>query len=271
MGLYAFLDSCELDHMPNGSLNEWDSLKPNAFSLECKSFIPLMWWLLYQQNSIQHARYVDEFDIDDPQSDMAREECIEDYGDATYPYFVISQSQALHNLIRRKQGFLSIFGQNFSAYYDDFYQLIEIYYPNYILFRPNYLDLSEQSEQEFRDKLSIYEALESMQIEAHQNYWDTVQTDLSHWESDLRYFLLGTRYSGEEIEQLQYIQNQYYIEPASKKNELPEWLSWLLAVIIAIPAIFVWFKTHSTFFTVMAFSVSAFLIGILLIRFSSHK
>ena len=98
MSMPVFLNSCSYDHMPNGQQNEWyDFYREATLELEANAFFPLFWMLLFNPDHIKHAKYIDDFDIDDALSQVDREDCFHEFGERRYPYFVVSQQDALKN------------------------------------------------------------------------------------------------------------------------------------------------------------------------------
>ncbi len=271
MSMPVFLDSCSYDHMPNGSLNEWASFyHPNTFELEANAFFPLFWLLLFSQENIKHARYIDDYDIDDEQSSIERDECLDDFGDNTFPYFIVSQMNALNNLQKRKTSFLKIFGENFSESYSQFQDIIQEHYPQYILLRTNGLDLGENSEEEFKSELKHYENLEHEVNEDDLTYWNTIQKDMSRYQ-DLNYFLQGVNYSktehdsSEDFEDLTYSTSDYIYK------DLPNYVYWIFGIIIAVPTIYVWRTTHSNLYAFLTFALFAAIFSVIAIKLTKNK
>lgn len=268
MSMPVYLISSNYEHMPNGSLNEWENFKASSFSLEANTFFPTFWLLLFQQNNIHQARYIDDYDIDHSDTQIDREECFDEFGDSSFPYFIVSKTQAIENLRNRKTAFLNIFGQNFLQQYDDFQTIIHQYYTDHILLLTNGLDLSENSENEFRKELHAFELLEYPEQKQDDEYWNNLKNELRKY-TDLNYFLYGKNYS--EHKQFTYVENPYYDEQKTVFKDLPNWVYWIFGIIIAIPTIYIWLKTHSNLYAFLTFIVFAALFSFIAIKLTNQK
>lgn len=274
MSMPVFLDSCSYDHMPNGSLNEWANFyHPNTFEFEANAFFPLFWLLLFQQDNIKSAKYIDDYDIEFKQGQLNREEYFEDFEDmaqSSYPYFINSQQQALENLSKRKTGFLKIFGEHFSESYSQFQDIIQEHYPQYILLRTNGLDLGENSEEEFKSELKHYENLEYEANEDDLTYWNTIQKDMSRYQ-DLNYFLQGVNYSKTEYDSSEDFEDLTYSTSDYIYKDLPNYVYWIFGIIIAIPTIYVWRTSHSNLYAFLTFALFAAIFSVIAIKLTKNK
>jgi len=117
MAHYVFLNASGWPRMPSGEANEWRKFWHDGGSeLEAKNAIPLLWWCLFGEADVAHARIVDNFDVDDP--DGEREDFKVESGyseDTTYPYLVTSREQALVRLTRRRGPVLRGLDPSFSS------------------------------------------------------------------------------------------------------------------------------------------------------------
>ena len=271
MSMPVFLNSCSYDHMPNGQQNEWyDFYREATLELEANAFFPLFWMLLFNPDHIKHAKYIDDFDIDDALSQVDREDCFHEFGERRYPYFVVSQQDALKNLKDRKQTFLDLFEQDLSSYYQHFQELIEEYYPDFILLRTNGLPLTEHSEQSFRQQLSAYALLGQIHADQDHDYWQTTKIEMQKYTS-LIYFLQGSsdlegyRNPPEPLEN----QNDVVTEPPYK--DLADYVYWIFGIIIGLPTVYIWFKTHSWFYAIITFIVLSAIFSFIAIKLTRKR
>ncbi len=270
MSMPIFLDNCIYDHMPNGSDNEWKNYSLHPYSREANAFFPLFWLLMFKQEDIKSARFIDDFDIDNVETEIDRQECFDDFGESTFPYFIVAQAQALENLQKRKSVFLNIFGQDLLKIYDHFQEIIQQYYPNYILLRTNGLDLVEKSEQNFRDGLSAFELLEYQHCEQDHKYWENIKADMQKY-INLNYYLLGISSSNQFIDKLDYVENPNYVENKAVIKDLPNSIYWVLGILVGVPTVFAWFKTHSVFYALITFIILAAVLSFLVIKYTSRN
>ena len=256
MSMPVFLDSCPYDHMPNGSLNQWkDFFSPHTFELEANAFFPLFWLLLFQQDNIKLAYYMDDQDIAE-ESQTYRDEYLKEMGETHYPYFIVSQAHALENLSARKVGFLKIFGNDFAEYYSRFQHIIQENYPQYILLRTNGLDLDKNSEEEFKSELKHYENLEFEASEDDLTYWKNIQKNMSRYQ-DLNYFLQGANHSKTDHGYSDHFESSNDLKPDYIYKDLPSYVYWIFGIIIAVPTILAWRDTHSNLYAFLTFAIFA--------------
>ncbi len=274
MSLPVYLDSSPFDHMPNGNQNEWkDFFKPNTYEFEANAFFPLFWLLLFSQDNIKRARYIDQYDIDDERSSVDREECFDDFGESTFPYFIASQAQALANLEKRKAGFLKIFGQEFENKYDHFSHIIQENFPKFILLRPNGLDLGEQDEEFFRKDCIVYENLEHEITMDDLKYWNDLKQDMRRYKNDLTYFLYGYNHAEQKTKNQENINlpenNQLNTKNTNSPNikKISEKIIWIIVIIVALATVIVLLQTQSIWYAIITFFVLAFTLSFLVSKF----
>lgn len=270
MSMPVFLDSCPYDHMPYGHLNEWkDFFSPHTYELEANAFFPLFWLLLFQQDNIKLAHYIDDQDIAE-ESQTYRDEYLTEMEGEHYPYFIVSQADALENLSKRKSGFLKIFGDNFYESYSQFQHIIQAHYPQYILLRTNGLDLDNDSEEDFRSNLKYYENLEYETDEDDLEYWDDLKQERRRYQ-DLNYFLQGVSYSKIEPDSSEYFENATYSTTDYIYKDLPSYVYWIFGIIIAVPTILVWRSTHSNLYAFLTFVLLATIFCFIAIKLTKNK
>lgn len=104
--------------------------------LEAKNAIPLLWWCLFGEADIAHARIVDNFDVDDPDGERKDFKVESGYSEeTTYPYLVTSREQALIRLTRRRGPVLRGISEKYAPIYDGFVALMERDFGPFILLR----------------------------------------------------------------------------------------------------------------------------------------
>ncbi len=269
MSLAVYLSSSNYDHMPNGSLNEWENFyDPTSYELEANAFIPLFWSMLYSKQNIKNARYIDEIDFDNENFQIERKQYLEDFGESSYPYFVISQKEALQNLKSRKSGFLQLFGQQYEQDYFDFQNLIALHFPHYILLRTSGLDLDDKAEQNFANTIQHFEELAHVDENSPPNhFWEVMIADLNAYQ-DKPYFFYGASIPSE----IQIQQTDLEPEPTLQINHaVPNTVMWLLAVIIAILTVAVWWFSQSILYSFITFVISAAVLSFVVIKISSKS
>lgn len=258
----VFLNSCHVNHMPNGRQNEWkDFFSLNSYELEANAFIPVFWLLLYSQENIKFARYVDDYDINNHETIIDRQECFEDFGNETYFYFIISKEIALKNLRERKKHFLQMFGSKYKKYYNIFEQIITEEYHQYILLRTNGLALDEQSEQNFKKSLIHYENLNKIHDFTENPYWQDIKYQMSFYENVV-YFLMGMNFDCSRTIPVFKIKNTKYISKSDAKT-IPSYLYWIFAIINGLVTFGVFIKTESILYGFISFIICSAIIIIL--------
>ena len=114
-----------------------------TYELEANNFIPILWLMLFKQENLQWAKYLDDIDCQDKLSPDHLAEYEQDYIESRYAYLVIDQKTALSNLSQQKAHFIHIFGAEYTAVFEHFFHLIEQNYPHYILLRTSGLPLDD--------------------------------------------------------------------------------------------------------------------------------
>jgi len=132
----VFLSSSALPRMPEGSRNEWRGFFGHGGELEANAFFPLLWRALFGADDIRHARFIDEYDIDDEAAAADRAECLEHFGaEATYPYLVTDKRTALARLASRREAILAAVGERYRPIFDCFAELIAHGFADHLLLR----------------------------------------------------------------------------------------------------------------------------------------
>lgn len=270
MSLPVFLEPSPYSKMPNGSNNEWSHyFEDCGYSLEANAFIPLFWLLLFSKNNILKARFVDEYDVDDDNTQIERLEAIEDFGEQTYPYFVVSKEEGLQNLRKRKHHFLQIFGSEFETAYSHFEHIIEHeFQQNYILLRTSGLgDVDEQTTPVFLEQVSVYQNLENENLEQNSEFWEVSKKIMSTYQDNPNYYLMGASSSGNQKLEIN-ISNSKIPNSTKQAKDLSETKLWLMSLIIAAPAIFVYLTTKSVWYCVLTFVVFSIIISLVMFKIS---
>ncbi len=265
----VYLNRSHFDHMPDGSKNEWKAFhNPKHYELAADAFIPLFWSLLFSQTDLKHAKYIDQFDIDDAIFAEARQACLDEYADRQYPYFITTQHQALENLENRKAGLLKIFGQNLEENYSNFQKLIQNEFPEFIILRTATINLGDHPEEILLGALRPFEHLEN--TDQDQEFWDLMKKDLARYK-DLNYFLQGISYSKQAPRaKKQFIANPHFTEEPKPKEPL-ETVNWIIAVFVSLATVAVWLFTHSVQAAFITFLILAIVLGFILIKLAAKK
>ncbi|MGY4398451.1 hypothetical protein ACVWZA_003659 [Sphingomonas sp. UYAg733] len=139
--------------MPDGASGEWKTFwEAPGLELESKNGIPLLWWCLFSQGDIAHARLIDDFDAGDTEGE--RESFVEDSGysaETRYPYLITSVEAALTRLRERRSVMLEGIGDRYAPIYDEFMILIKDHFRPFVLVRTSGLPDIPEAEQWIRD------------------------------------------------------------------------------------------------------------------------
>lgn len=84
-------------------------------------------------------------------------------------------------------------------------------------------------------------------------------------------FLFG--YPCSEINDVEQVlfKNQHHIAPKINNHDLPDFIYWIFGIIISIPTIYVWFKTHSGLYAFITFAILAAIFSFIVIKLTSKK
>ncbi|SPL69479.1 hypothetical protein [Acinetobacter stercoris] len=198
----VFLTSSPFSHMPVGRQNQWKFFSQNSrYELEANGFLPILWILMFTQQHMQWAAFVDDFDIDETSTQLARQECMDNFGDSVYPYLVISTSEAQARLVQRKDAFLKIIGNDYAEIFQEFQDIIQQHFPDYILLRTQGLPDINQAENWLQNSIIPIETLENgTSLEKNPLFWKRFLNDLQQYPHEAQYFLRG--YSASKARQL---------------------------------------------------------------------
>ncbi|WP_183023043.1 hypothetical protein [Variovorax sp. UMC13] len=182
----VYLSSTTLPRMPEGSRNEWRGFFGDGAELEANAFFPLFWRALFSADDIRHARFIDEYDIDDEASAVDREECLDDFGaEATYPYLVADQATALARLATRREALLTAIGERYRPMYEAFETLMVQHFPDHILLRTQGLPDAADAEPWLRSTLAELDDLQ------HGQALSSLLSDLAQQDADPVWTLAG--------------------------------------------------------------------------------
>lgn len=160
----VYLSSSTLPRMPEGSRNEWRGFFGDGAELEANAFFPLFWRALFSADDIRHARFIDEYDIDDEASAVDREACLDDFGaEATRPYLVADQAAALTRLATRREPLLAAIGERYRPMYEAFEALMAQHFRDHILLRTQGLPDAADAEPWLRSSLAELDDLQQGQ------------------------------------------------------------------------------------------------------------
>lgn len=182
----VYLSSTALPRMPDGSRNEWGGFFGDGAELEANAFFPLFWRALFSADDIRHARFIDEYDIDDQASAVDRQECLDDFGaEATYPYLVTDQATALARLAVRREPLLAAIGERYRPVYAAFEALVAQRFPDHILLRTQGLPDAAEAEPWLRSSLAALDDLR------HGEALSSLLRDLARHDADPVWTLAG--------------------------------------------------------------------------------
>ena len=277
-----YLSSSSLPRMPEGSRNEWRSFFGHGAELEANAFFPLFWRALFSTSDIRHARFIDEYDIDDEASAVDREECIEDFGaDATYPYLVIDKAAAVARLATRREAILGAVGERYRPIYASFEALIAQHFGDYLLLRTSGLPDAADAEPWLRADLGDIDGLHDSKA------LESLMSDLARHDADPVWTLSGLASSSDGAWPTPALREHFpdprqrkarrsptttqqidehdraFAEPKAHtaKSWLDPALEWLGAFVAAGAALGAYYFTQSTWLAVLAFLCVAVALG----------
>jgi len=172
--------------MPEGSRNEWRGFFGHGAELEANAFFPLFWRALFGEDDIRHARFIEAYDVDDADSAIEREGCLEDRGpEATYPYLVTDKATALSRLAARREAVVAAIGEHYRPLYEGFEAWIAQGFPDHILLRTEGLPDAADAEPWLRSELSLIDRLDDAKALVG------LMSDLSRHDTDPVWQLAG--------------------------------------------------------------------------------
>jgi len=182
----VYLSSSTLPRMPEGSRNEWRGFFGHGGELEANAFFPLFWRALFSESDIQHARFIDAYDIDDEDSAIEREECLEEFGaDAAYPYLITDKTSALQRLASRREAVIAAIGERYRPLYEGFEAWTARGFADHILLRTQGLPDAADAEPWLRAELASIDRLNDKKV------LDGLMSDLSRRDADAVWQLAG--------------------------------------------------------------------------------
>ncbi|MEN8281400.1 hypothetical protein [Acinetobacter gerneri] len=269
----VFLTSCPFDHMPLGHLNQWKVFAevPRP-ELEANSFLPILWLMMFKQDHIQWARFIDDFDIDDENVAAERQSCLENFGtESEYPYLITDTASALQLLKQRKAEFLQITGDQYTDIYHEFEIMVEKYYPDHVLLRTLGLPDINQAENWLQNSMIPLEALGTgHSLQKNPIFWKRFLNDLHQYPHEVQYFLRGYSRAkakvfpqSSELQQIREHPSHIQDSPAF----IPQSLFLLLFLILGIfAAIATYLYSASIIYSFIALMVVAGLCTYIFIR-----
>jgi hypothetical protein len=267
----VFLTSTTFSHMPIGSQNQWaDFYQTAVFELEANAFIPILWLMLFKQDNIYWAKYIDELDHNEQRNQDDLEEYQQDFAESCYAYLVIEQQQALNNLEQRKSLFIATFGEENIHYFEEFKSYILQYYPHFILLRTNGLPL------ELND--SNFLTLPLTQIENAQSdhaeniaFLESQRSELARFD-DYPYFFYGADVLSSSVALDSLEQPSSSMLDTKPPSTTASGLAiWICTGIVALLTLGVWFLSSSILYSVLIFMISAFVLGFISSKIGETK
>lgn len=269
----VFLTSTTFSHMPIGSQNQWaDFYQTAVFELEANAFIPILWLMLFKQDNIYWAKYIDELDHNEQRNQDDLEEYQQDFAESCYAYLVIEQQQALNNLEQRKSLFIATFGEENIHHFEDFKSYILQYYPHFILLRTNGLPLELNDSNFLTQPLTQIENAQSDHAE-NIAFLESQRSELARFD-DYPYFFYGVDAISIAPEPSQ--QEQSSAAPIHTNQSLSTTDSsgiaiWICTGIVALLTLGVWFLSSSILYSVLIFMISAFVLGFISSKIGEEK
>ncbi len=270
----VFLSSSSLPRMPEGSRNEWRGFFGHGGELEANAFFPLFWRALFSANDIRHAKFIDEYDIDDEGAAVDRAECMDDFGaEATYPYLVTDKRTALARLASRREAIVAAVGERYRPIYDGFAELIAHGFADHLLLRTSGLPDAADSEQWLRASLAAIDGPDAASGEMKQLAKDLSQhganpvwlltgtgaTDAGPWPTEALKSLFpqaDRRKSRQDPAAPRPAQT-----PARPKSWLDPLLEWVGIFVAAGAGLGTYWYTRSVWLTLPAFLCAAVVVG----------
>ncbi|WP_454909134.1 hypothetical protein [Variovorax gossypii] len=270
----VFLSSSALPRMPEGSRNEWRGFFGHGGELEANAFFPLFWRALFSTDDIRHARFIDEYDIDDEDAAVDRAERMNDFGaEAAYPYLVTDKRTALTRLASRREAILAAVGERYRPIYDGFAELIAHGFADHLLLRTSGLpDAAEAGKW-------LHAAIASIDTpDAASGEMKALAKDLSAYGANPVWLLSGTgvtdagSWPTEELQSLfppadrkkpkpSPAASRPERAPGKPKSWLDPMLEWLGALVAAGLALGAYGLTRSVWLAVLVFLVAAVALG----------
>lgn len=273
----VFLTNSNLGHMPIGSQNQWSLFYHSAtFELQADNFVPFLWLMLFEKNDLYWAKYTDLLDTDEPNLQNALLEYQHDFGEQEYAYLVTDQQQALKNLEHNSAFFIHSFGEENLSYYEHFKQMIEQYYPNYILLRSSGLDteLNQVDHLSFPLQQLYYFQQDPSQENALSAYQKVALSQFDDYAYcfygiDPTTMALDAQNNAEsDLESNHEMLSEQALQPTDSTSGTAV---WMCTAIVSILTLVVWFNSHSILYAFLAFIVSAFVLGFVSSRIAGRK
>jgi hypothetical protein len=257
MSYPIFLNAVALPRMPDGSKNEWQTFwNDGAVELEANGWPPLLWMALFKPGDMRQARMVDNEDVDSE----GRAELEEEFGEMTYPYLLTSIDDALATLAGRRPALLRGIGEKFAPAVDAFAALLKEKFPAYVLCRTGGMVDVPSAGPELQRALADFERLAPGT--GGENSIADEMAKLRKQDSRSQMLMLVGSVHEEDAATL----NGDALSPAapatpaappSKAQAAPrnsEWLDWACALVVGLPAVGVYLRTHSVLLGVLTFA-----------------
>lgn len=267
----VYLSSSTLPRMPEGSRNEWRGFFGHGGELEANAFFPLFWRALFSESDIRHARFIDAYDIDDEDSAIEREECLEEVGaDAAYPYLVIDKATALTRLATRREAVIAAIGERYRPLYEGFEDWTARSFESHILLRTQGLPDAADAEPWLRAELASIDRLNDKKA------LDGLMADLSRHDADAVWQLAGIGASPDDAWPTPELRT-LFPNPRQQKPRKPQaaqrsssskprsWidpvLEWLAVALAAGATLGTYAFTRSVWLALLAFLCAALALG----------
>ncbi|MCX5468632.1 hypothetical protein [Acinetobacter nematophilus] len=268
----VFLTSTTFNHMPIGQENQWaDFFQTASFELEANAFIPILWLMLFRQDHLHWAKYIDELDHDDERNQGDLEEYQQDFSESSYAYLVIDQQQALINLEQRRALFRDFFGDENVHHFEDFKSFILQYYPQHILLRTSGLPLDLNDANFLTQPLT---QIENMQTDDpdYIAFREAQRHDLTRFD-DYAYFFYGADVLNTmpESDHEEQSSTPPTHSQSTKAADSSGMAIWICTGIVALLTLGVWFVTASILYSVLIFIISAFVLGFISSKIGEAK
>jgi hypothetical protein len=270
----VFLSSSALPRMPEGSRNEWRGFFGHGGELEANAFFPLFWRALFGADDIRHARFIDEYDIDDEAAAADRAECLEHFGaEATYPYLVTDKRTALARLASRREAILAAVGERYRPIFDCFAELIAHGFADHLLLRTSGLPDAAEAEKWLRADLAAIDTPDAASGEMKQLAKDLLayganpvwllsgagSTDAGSWPTEELKGLFPQ--ADRKKPRREPVAPQAARPPSRPRSWLDAVLEWLGIFVAAGVALGTYGFTRSVWLALLAFVCAAVIVG----------
>lgn len=256
MSYPVFLNAAALPRMPDGSKNEWRAFwNDGGIELAANGWPPLLWLALFTPGDMRQARMADDEDADSE----GRAELEADFGETTYPYLVASIGDALAALASRRQVILQGIGEKFAPAVDAFAALLKEKFPACVLCRTGGMVDVADAGPALQRALADFERLAAGA--GGENSIADEMANLRRQDSRSQMLMLvGTAHEEDGAAREDggaLPATDAPAPPPARARAAPrnsEWLDWACALVVGLPAVGVYLRTHSVLLGILTFA-----------------